>query len=256
MERFDDSDIVDGTVAGGANTSHTIALDHLVSLLAAVPATVGRAAYEEAAIEQNILGRSTFEGRRRTFRYLRELYLLEPERVLFRALRDLWDEDPEARPQLAGLAALARDSVFRATSHGLLKLPPGTPVTSSMLTEFLGESLSHGYNADVAAKIGRNTSSSWTQTGHLQGRTSKARVEVEARPVTIAYALLLGSLQGQRGQALYNSMWTRFLDTAPREAELVAERASQRGYLELRSAGGVVEIGFRHLLRPVEVSKP
>lgn len=256
MEQFDDSDIVDGTVAGGANTSHTIALDHLSSLLAAVPPNATRGAYEEAAIEQNILGRNTYEGRRRTFRYLRELYLLQPERILFRALRDLWDEDPEARPQLAGLAALARDSVFRATSHGLLKLPPGSPVNAALLTDFLGESLPHAYNAATAAKVGRNTASSWTQTGHLAGRTSKTRVAVEARPVSIAYAMLLGSLQGQRGQALYDSLWTRFLDATPREAEKVAELSSQRGYLELRSAGGVVEIGFRHLLRPMEVAKP
>lgn len=255
MEQFDDSDIVDGTVAGGANTSHTIALKHLSSLLAAVSPTANREAYQEAAIEQNILGRSTFEGRRRTFRYLRELYLLQPERILFRALRDLWDEDPEARPQLAGLAALARDSVFRATSHGLLKLPPGALVTSALLTEFMSEGFPHTYNAATAAKIGRNTASSWTQTGHLQGRTSKSRAAVEARPITIAYALLLGSLQGQRGQALYDSLWTRFLDATPRMAEMVAERASQRGYLELRSAGGVVEIGFRHLLRPLKETK-
>jgi hypothetical protein len=28
--------------------------------------------------------------------------------------------------------------------------------------------------------------------------------------------------------------------------------ASQRGLLELRSAGGVVDVGFRELLRPIE----
>ena len=252
MDGFDDRDIIDGTTAGGTNTSHTIAVGHLTALLAAVRADAERVDYEAAAVEQNLLGRATFEGRRRTFRYLRELYILEPSHVVFRALRDLWDEDPEARPQLAGLMALARDSVFRATSHGVLPLPAGTRVTSEMLASFVTEVFPSTYNADTADKIGRNTASSWTQTGHLLGRTAKARVMVEARPVSMAYATFLGALQGIRGQALYDTPWTRFLDATPREAELITELASQRGYLELRSAGGVVEIGFRHLMRRME----
>lgn len=249
---FDDRDIIGGALPGGTNTSHTIAVGHLTALLAAVPTGAQRADYESAAVEQNVLGRATYEGRRRTFRYLRELYILERRSVLFRGLRDLWDEDLEARAQLAGLAALARDSAFRATSHKLLRLPPGAGATSEMLAGFVTEVFPSTYNADTAAKIGRNTASSWTQTGHLVGRTTKTRAAVGAKPVSMAYAVFLGSLQGIRGQALYDTTWIRFLDATRREAELVAERASQRGYLELRSAGGVVEIGFRHLMRPME----
>src|SRR4051812_4720478 len=89
---------------GGTNTSHTIAVDLLTSLLAALPAAATREDYERVAVEENVLGRATRAGRARTFRYLRELYLLDPSRLLFRALRDLWDEDPSARPLLACLA--------------------------------------------------------------------------------------------------------------------------------------------------------
>ena len=252
MSSFDDRDIIDGKAPGGTNTSHTIAVAHLTALLSAVPPNAPLQQYEASAVEHNILGRATYEGRRRTFRYLRELYLLNRRRLLFRALRDLWDEEPEAKPQLAGLCSLARDSVFRATSHGLLEQPAGAAISSGMLAAFLEDVFPTAYNADTAAKIGRNTASSWTQTGHLKGRSSKLRVAVEARPASMAYALMLGSLQEIRGQPLFDTIWTRFLDATPHQADLVAQRASQRGYLELRSAGGVVEIGFRHLLRPFD----
>jgi hypothetical protein len=75
---------------------------------------------------------------------------------------------------------------------------------------------------------------------------------VEPRPAALAFALLLGHLQGARGQSLYDTQWTAFFDADIREIEAMAEVAGQRGYIELRSGGGIVEIGFRHLLRPME----
>jgi hypothetical protein len=256
VTEFDDHDIIDGRSTGGANTSHTIAFSHLSSLLAALPRTAGFSDYEHAAVEQNLLGRATLEGRRRTFRYLRELYLFDPERVLFRALRDLWDEDTEARPLLAGLAAFARDSVFRASGTGLLKVAPGETVSPGLLSEFVATVFPDAYNAGTAGKIGRNTASSWAQTGHLVGLSVKHRQRVVPSPASVSYALLLGHLQGYRGQSLYDTNWTQFLDSSPREIELLAEAASRRGYVELKSAGGVVEIGFRHLTRSIEGVKP
>lgn len=255
MAPFDDRDIVSGHVPGGTNTSHTIAIGHLASLLSAVPMASDLADYEIAALEHNVLGRATTEGRRRTFRYLRELYLLNANRVMFRAMRDLWDEDEQSQPLLAGLSAMARDSVFRASAPGLLALGEGAQVTADMLTGFVEAAFPHAYNEGTAAKIGRNTASSWTQTGHLHGRTTKTRQRVEPRPAALAFALLLGHLQGSRGQSLYDTQWTRFFDADLREIEAVAGVAGQRGYIELRSGGGIVEIGFRHLLRPMEVSK-
>jgi hypothetical protein len=77
------AEIVPGDVSGGTNTSHTIVVRALNALLNAVPADAPHAAYAEAAIEGNVVGKSTEGARRRTFRYLRELYLLRPTRCCF-----------------------------------------------------------------------------------------------------------------------------------------------------------------------------
>ena len=244
------SEIISGQSPGGTNTSHTIAVALLTSLLSAVPPTATHTEYGRTAIEDNVLGKATVEGRRRTFRYLRELYLLDPERLLFRALRDLWDEDVSARPLLAGLAAFARDSVFRASAAAVLAAPEGASLTSSDLTKAVTDRFPGSYNPSTAAKVGRNTASSWTQTGHLRGRRRKVRLIAEATPASAAYALLLGHLDGARGQALYGTRWAKFVDQDEHGVAQLAEAASKRGYLELRAAGGVVDISFRHLLRP------
>ncbi len=247
-------EIVPGDVSGGTNTSHTIVVHALTLLLDSVPAGAPHADYEHAALDANVLGKDTDGARRRTFRYLRELYLLRPDSLLFRALRDLWPIDREARPLLAGLCALARDAVFRASSTAITTSSPGDRVTAADLADAVAEQFPTNYGAGTLAKIGRNTFSSWEQTGHLAagGRAAKVRTRAVCRPADVAYALLLGHLEGTRGRALLDTLWARILDQPPSHLFDLAATASQHGMLELRHAGGVIEVGFRELLRPLE----
>lgn len=249
------AEIVPGDVSGGTNTSHTIVVTALAALLDAVPQGAPLAAYEHAAIEANVLGKDTDGARRRTFRYLRELYLLRPDSLLFRALRDLWQLDPDARPLLAGLCALARDSVFRASSSAIVGTRPGDTITAADLATAVGEHFPESYGVATLAKVGRNTFSSWEQTGHLADTESagaKVRTRAVCHPANVAYALLLGHVTGARGQVLFETPWARVLDQPRSHLLDLATTASQHGMLELRNAGGVIEVGFRELLRPFE----
>jgi hypothetical protein len=248
------AEIASGDVSGGPNTSHTIVVASLAALLDAVPAAAPQRAYERAVLEDNALGKDTAGARRRTYRYLRELYLLRPDSLLFRALRDLWPVDPEARPLLAGLSALARDTVFRASSAAILDSGPGDLLAATDLAAAVGERFPGSYGGGTLAKIGRNTFSSWEQTGHLTSaeRAVKIRTRAAARPAALAYALLLGHAEGVRGRALFETLWARVLDQPPSQLLDLAGSASRQGMLELRATGGVVEVGFRELLRPFD----
>jgi hypothetical protein len=249
------AEIVPGDVSGGANTSHTIVISSLAALLDAVPVAAPATAYEHAALEANVLSKDTDGGRRRTYRYLRELYLLRTDTLLFRALRDLWPVDPPARPLLAGLCALARDAVFRASSAAITSSSPGDTLSSADLAHAVGELFPSSYGAGTLAKIGRNTFSSWEQTGHLTeaGHARKVRTRAVCRPTDVAYALLLGHMEGVRGRALFETLWARVLDQPTSYLLDLAASASQLGMLELRQAGGVVDVGFRELLRPFDL---
>jgi hypothetical protein len=247
-------EIVPGDVSGGPNTSHTVAIDALSTLLQAVPSTASEAEYRYAALEQNVLGKETQGSRLRTFRYLRELYLLRLDSLLFRALRDLWAVEARALPLLACLCALARDAVFRASAGAIVGRSPGEQLHSSDLAAVIGAAFPESYGTASLAKLGRNTFSSWEQTGHLEALRpgTKARVRVECRPADVAYALLLGHLDGTRGAALFESFWVRPLDRSVAELMDLASEASRRRMIELRAAGGVVDVGFRELLRPLD----
>lgn len=67
------SEIISGATSGGANTSHTILVSSVSALLSAVSPDGSADDYEEAAVQQNVLGKATDAARRRTYRYLREL---------------------------------------------------------------------------------------------------------------------------------------------------------------------------------------
>ena len=99
------------------------------------------------------------------------------------------------------------------------------------------------------AVIGRNTASTWTQSGHLRGRSNKVRVQARSRPIALAYALMLGHLCDVRGEALFHALWARALDAPVHVLYEQAVLASQQGWIDYRQAGGVTEITFGYLLR-------
>ena len=147
-----DVEIIDSSVSGGANTSHTLLVGDLVTLLDQVPrADAGLSDYMEAVVEHNVLGKDTDGGRRRNFRYLRELYLLRPDSILFRALRDLWWFDDSGRPLLAGVCALARDTSFRASAAAIVRTTPGDELTSRDLAAAVEEQFPTSYKASTLA---------------------------------------------------------------------------------------------------------
>jgi hypothetical protein len=239
---------------GGANSSHTILLPALSRVLGTVDRRADAQAYERAVVEENVLGKGTTASRRRTLRYLKELYVLRPDSILFRALRDLWTDDRAGQPLLAGLCALARDPLFRASSRAIFDADPGDIVTSTNLAAAVDAAFPDRYSEATLAKIGRNTFSSWEQSGHLKSaaRTQKLRDRATCTPATVSYALLIGHLEGVAGAALFETFWTMALDWPRSHVTDLASSASQRMLIDFRQSGGITEVGFSELLRPFE----
>lgn len=247
-------DIAPADSRRSAITGHSIGIAELSRLLDAVPPHAEPEAYERTAIGDNVLGLATATGRRKRFGSLRRLYLLRPDSIVFRALRDLWAVEEEARPLLAVLCAIATDSVFRASGSVVLATHPGDQVTVSDFLESVEDAFPGAYAASTLQKAADNAYASWQQSGHLERPEGghKRRRRPFCGPADVAYALLLGQLQDQRGEALFETLWARVLGQPRSQLYEMAFAASQRGMIEYRNAGGVVEVGFRELLRPLE----
>ena len=56
----------------------------------------------------------------------------------------------------------------------------------------------------------------------------------------------------ERGAALFDTIWTRALDHPRSHLTELAIVASQRSLIHFRHSGGVTDVGFTELLRPME----
>lgn len=227
--------------------SHTIGVPHLVELLRGLPAHSAAETYREAVVSENLLGRPTQAGRLRTYRHLRELYLLDPGDIRFAALRHFWDVEHAARPLLAGILAFTRDELLRASWGAIARATPGSVVSSEDLTNVVAERFARTMGASTLGKVGRNTGACWTQTGHLTGRNPKVRTAVDARPAAVAFAAYLGYIDGGRALNVLDNPWSALLDVPVAGRLDALERAHDAGLLTLRVAGHVVEVDFAHI---------
>jgi hypothetical protein len=97
-------------------------------------------------MDENVLRKATTSGREWAFRQLRRFCALDPQSLLFRALRDLWDYDPGGQSLLALLCALARDPVLRASAAVIVGSAPGEVVTTSDFQAVIESKFPGAYN--------------------------------------------------------------------------------------------------------------
>lgn len=228
-------------------------LDEFTKLLDAVPLKGTSDDYYHATVEENVTEKKTVSTRRNTIQRLRELYGVNPAITLFRIMRRFWDVDPAGRQLLAMLCAMARDPLLRVTASVVLPLKSGEELSRQELIQVIQRVGGERWNDATVDKVARNTSSSWTQSGHLAGRVRKIRQRIKPTPIVVAYALVLGYLEGVRGDQLFRTLWTKCLDATPGELVQLAKDAKRFGVLDLKQAGDVVEVGFSSLLTREEI---
>lgn len=222
-------------------------LDELGTLLAGCRPDATYQDYVTAIVDKNVLGKATLATRKKSLRHLRELYALRTNVPIFAALRELWGDDPAARPILAVLCAAARDPLLRCTSEVVVDASSGSTISASQFAVAVEAAFPHRFGPGVRARIGRNVASSWTQSGHLRGRGGKVRVRPRATSAATAYALYLGHLGESTGNALFRTVWAKLLDVPEGNAREMAVAASRLGWITYRSMAEMTEVTFRHL---------
>ena len=237
--------VIDGL---GAHSGRTIMLKDIRRLFAACPPGSTKDEYERAIQDDNVLLKKTGAARRESFSRLKRLYGLDEGIDLFRILRKIWVQEFEAQPLLLMLYAVARDPILRATVDLVNQTEQGEVLNSKDFEVEVSDQFGSELKESTLASIGRNIASSWTQSGHFEGRSEKVRKLASGFPVTTVWALLLAYFCKQRGKLLFDSPWVGLLDLKKNELHLQAQIASKQGWLDYRKVANVTEIKFDHLL--------
>lgn len=239
---------------GGVHTARTIMLNELTALLSFVDdPKATKSSFLDAIQSANCLGKRSGKTRALTFRHLSDLYGLDPNLLIFRTLRFFWQRDPKGQPLLAALCAYCRDPIFRNTASFVLGFKEGTIVTRESLEAFIDQQEPNRFSEATLKSTAQNINSSWTKTGHLYGRTRKARTCASATPGAVSFALLLGYVSGLRGDTLLNSEYTQLLDCSYAKILELAEDASRRGWISLNRVGQIIEVNFPNLITDHEL---
>lgn len=221
--------------------------DDLNQVLAAVSPEAKRQEYADAIIEENCLSKQTVATRRLTNQRLGELYGLDPSIALFRVFRRLWDLEQEGRCLLALLMSIARDPLLAATAPSVIFLPVNAEFQRDPMKAALQRAVGARLNDSTLDKVCRNAASTWTQSGHLEGRTFKKRQLVRPTSTAVAFALYLAHAAGFRGAEIFSSAWLRVLDCDASQARHLSLEAKRASLFDLRMSGEVVELNLSRL---------
>lgn len=236
------------------HTKRTMMSSELVELLDYVDDTVAvHDKYVEAVVAENCTRKPTETTRRYTASYLADLYGLNPDLLLFRALRYFWSRDEQARPLLAFLCAYVRDSILSSCTPYLLGMADGVTSDKDKLEDFIEDVYPERFSDVMRASLGRNLRSSWTQSRHLTGHRNKVRTRVVPSAGSVAYTLLLGYLTGVRGVSLFQTEYAKLLDCSFEKMVEHAEEASRKGWIVFKRVGNVVEVLFPSIINAQEM---
>jgi len=236
------------------HTGRTIMLEELSKLIEAVPNAIVYDEYVEAITDQNCLLKRSSSSRKITADFLTELYALDPTLPIFRTLLFFWNRDEEGRPLLAMLCAICRDRVLDNSFKEIKSSAFGAEVQKKQIEKLIDEMEPNRFSESTLQSMARNILSSWTKSGHLKGRREKVRIHVKASPATVAYAIYLGYLTGERGPALFETKYMEINDCSKDTAIELAENASARGWIFFKRVGNVMEISLPNLITKEEAA--
>jgi hypothetical protein len=236
----------------GAHTSRTMMLQELSLLLNNTRPDATLKEYYAAIIQLNCLGKPTMSTRKISAERLRELYGLNPSIPLFRVMRYFWYYDQQSQPLLALLTALAREPLLRMSASSILALQPGDEFSRSKMVEILNQNVQKQFSPETLNRVVRNIASSWTQSGHLSGKTYKIRQAAKPTVFVTTFALLSGYFSGYRGESLLSTFWIKILDSPKSQLLDLAFDAKRLGLLELSQGGGILSITFSNILTEAE----
>jgi hypothetical protein len=233
----------------GGHMARSMMLDELSILVSSLPEDASVAAYKQAILEDNVLGKPTFSSREKSWRHLAQLYTLDRDKALFAALAQLAHAEPNSLPLLALVCAFCRDAQLRQSFEFIDRLALGASLSRPDMELHIEQGFPGRFSPKMKKSLAQNVNTTWTAAGHLKGRVAKVRAFPTPHPAATVYAMFAGYLLGLRGENLVQSVFGRLVapDTALIPQHLA--HAASRGWIRFRHAGGVMETDFAPLMK-------
>ena len=238
--------------AVGGHGSRSMMFHEMLALVRALSPTVTKVDFSKAIVDENVLAKPTLSSRKKSLRHLVELYGTDPSKTLFRVLWQLGHADMDSLPLLCLVCTYARDPQLRQSFELVRTLRHGEVLDRVAMEQSLEQGFPGRFSPAMKKSMAQNVNTTWTYSGHLTGKARKIKQNVEPRPLSAAYAMLVGYLSGLRGERLLDSAYAALVASNRAQLLTALSLASAQGILSLKNAAGIVEFDFSHLLTSEE----
>ena len=236
----------------GGHTARSMMFHEMLALVRTLPPTVTKGDFSKAIVEENILAKPTLSSRKKSLRHLVELYGMDPSKALFRVLWQFGHADMDSLSLLCLVCAYARDPQLRHSFDVIRSLRHSEVLDRISMEQSLELGFPSRFSPAMKKSMAQNVNTTWTYSGHLAGKAKKIKQNVEPRPLSAAYSMLVGYLTGLRGERLLDSTYASLVTSNRSQLLTALSLASAQGLLSIKNAAGIVEFDFSHLLTSEE----
>ena len=213
----------------------------------------GKPSFDDSFIE-NVAGKLSKNNQKETYTRLKRLYGFTLTDPFFQSFNYFWGTSSENQLAIISiLLAFKNDYLLSESIDLIVNTPIGYKVMIESLEKNIEDLHPNHYSPATLRSTSQNIASSWKQAGFILGKVKNIRVQPEIDYRTVAFALLMGYLEGLRGEFLMGSKYIRALGLPETKTrELIAE-AAKRDILQYQHSAHVTTVMFPSLLKTIGI---
>jgi hypothetical protein len=231
------------------HTSRTI----MFAELSEVMSFEGKGSDYLAIMEDNVFNKRTESNKKKTIRYLTQLYGFNRNDDPFKAFEEYWYKaKEESRPLLAFVYALSRDYLLQESVAFVKAVPYENKANIEGFDHNISRQHPDRFSPKTLRSVAQNIASSWKQAGFIEGKMKNIRKENTPDYLVVAFALLLAYLQGLRGDFMLEDICVKSLDVEKETLFNLIKTAADYDLLQYNHSGSTMVITFNNFSKAVE----
>lgn len=200
-------------------------------------------------MEENVFNKRTESSRKKTIRYLTQLYGFDKNDNSFKALEDYWQRANEVdKALLTFLYAVSKDYLLKES----VSLVKNIPINAKANIERFEDNIKHNHPNRFSPKtlrsVAQNIASSWKQAGYIEGKVKNLRVKRSPSYLMVSFALLMAYIEGARGEYMTDHPAVKALDVSKDELHQLLKAAADRDLVRYNKSGSTMVISFENYL--------
>jgi len=212
---------------------------------------IGNNNYIES-LDKNVTGKLTKTNQEKTTHFLKQLYGFDLNIPEFKCFKYFWKiSEASERPVISLLYAIGRDYLLDETSEVVILTSPGDKVKVQDLEENIERHHPGRYSENTKRSTAQNIASSWKQAGFIKGKRKNIRITVNHGYHTVVFALLMGYVNGTRGEDLLRTKWVKILELSEIKLLELIHQAAIRDLIAYSKSGGITVINLDKLLKTI-----